>query len=142
MAGLDTVAQIVAGPFATLITNIIDRLFPDKDAQAAQRAELLLQAQQIDLQLSQAQNAVNQAEAANPSVFVAGWRPFIGWVCGVAFAYKYVIQPFLIFMLIAGGSHFDATKLPVLDWSDMGTVLLGMLGLGTMRSVEKVKGAA
>jgi hypothetical protein len=136
------VAEIIAGPVSTLIGELIDRLFPNKDAQAKERAELMLQAQQIDLQLAQAQNAVNQAEATSTSIFVAGWRPFIGWTCGVAFAYKFVVQPFLIFLLIACDSKFDYHALPVLDWSDMGTVLMGILGLGGMRTVEKIKGAS
>lgn len=85
------------------------------------------------------QAAVNQAEASSGSIFVAGWRPFIGWVCGAAFAYKFVFQPFLIFILVACGSTFDVKQLPVLDWSEMSSVLLGMLGLAGMRSFEKMQ---
>jgi hypothetical protein len=135
-----SVTGLVIGPVAELLNNVIDRIFPDKDAQAQQRAELLLAAQQIDADLAKGQLAINQVEAASDNLFVAGWRPFIGWVCGIAFAYKFILQPLIIFLLIAGGSPFDPSKLPVLDWAEMSTVLLGLLGLGTMRSLEKVKG--
>jgi hypothetical protein len=133
--------DIVVGPVAGLLNNVIDRIFPDKDAQAQQRAELLLKAQEIDADLAKGQLAINQVEASSDNLFVAGWRPFIGWVCGVAFAYKFIIQPLVIFILLASGSTFDAKTLPVLDWAEMSTVLLGLLGLGTLRSIEKVKGA-
>lgn len=134
------VIDIVAGPVAGLIGNLIDRLFPDKDAQAQQRAELLLKAQEIDAELAKGQQAINQVEAASDKLFVSGWRPFIGWVCGVAFAYKFIFQPFAVFIILVCGVHFDPKALPVLDWSEMSTILLGLLGLGTMRTVEKVKG--
>ena len=135
------VLPLVIGPVADLLGNLIDKIFPDKNAQAAQRAELMLEAQKIDADLAKGQLAINQVEAASDNLFVAGWRPFIGWVCGVAFAYKFILQPLAVFVLLASGSTFDAKTLPVLDWAEMSTVLLGLLGLGTMRSIEKVKGA-
>lgn len=86
------------------------------------------------------QTQINAVEAANANVFVSGWRPAIGWTCAAAFAYKFVLQPFLIFTLVACGSHIEIKSLPTLDWTEMSTVLLGLLGLGGMRSFEKVKG--
>lgn len=135
------IAALLINPIANLVTDLVDRIFPDKDKQAQQRAEFLLKAQELDAQLAQGQLAINQAEASSEHLFVSGWRPFIGWVCGAAFAYKFVVQPFLVFILLASHSTFDPDSLPVLDWTEMSTVLLGLLGLGTMRSVEKIKGA-
>lgn len=135
------IVSILADPISTLVTDLLDRIFPDKDKQAAQRAEFMLKAQELDAQLAQGQLAINQAEATNTNIFVSGWRPFIGWVCGGAFAYKFILQPLMIFLLLAFHSTFDPKIMPVLDWSEMSTVLLGLLGLGTMRSIEKIKGA-
>ena len=86
------------------------------------------------------QNQINAVEAANSNVFVSGWRPFIGWVCGAAFAYKFILQPFIVFILLACGSKIDPSDLPVLDWAEMSTVLFGLLGLGGLKTFEKIKG--
>ena len=130
-----SVAELVIGPAATLLTDIIDRIFPDKDAQAAQRADLMLKAQAIDAQLAQAQIAVNQAEAENSNIFVSGWRPFIGWVCGGAFTYHLILQPFISFCMASAG---HVVTLPDFDSNTLNTVLMGMLGLGVMRTTEKL----
>jgi len=87
-----------------------------------------------------AQIEVNKIEAASQSLFVAGWRPFVGWCCGASYAYTFVLQPFLIFILTAAQVKVDIAQLPVLDMGELGVVLFGMLGLGAMRSWEKVKG--
>jgi hypothetical protein len=76
-------------------SKLIDRLLPDKaqnDAAKAQMAQLVISG---DIQGMLAQLAVNQAEAGSQNVFVAGWRPFVGWACGFAFVYAYIVQPFI-----------------------------------------------
>lgn len=126
--------------------KVIDRLWPDpltRDAAKlelfkAQQAGELAEAQQI-FELAKAQVGVNAAEAANSSVFVSGWRPFIGWTCGAAFAWKFVLAPITLAVLLAVG---EPVELPALDLTEMWPVLLGMLGLGAMRSYEKTKGVA
>ena len=123
------------GAVATLATDLVDRLFPDKIAQAKEREEYLLQAQTLDNQLAQGQAAIDQAEASNANLFVAGWRPFIGWTCGTAFAYHLVIQPIISFGMSATG---HPVTLPEFDTSTLTTTLMGMLGLGTLRTFEKV----
>jgi hypothetical protein len=85
------------------------------------------------------QMTVNQVEATSSSLFVSGWRPFIGWICGAAFAYKFVLAPAAAFALTAAG---HPVTLPVLDFTEMSTVLLGMLGIGGLRTLEKIKGVA
>lgn len=83
-----------------------------------------------------AQLDINKTEAAHRSIFVAGWRPFIGWSCGVALAWNYIAQPILVFTLAQTGNLVD---LPALDMSQMMPVLMGMLGLGGLRTFEKYK---
>jgi hypothetical protein len=121
------------------ISALLDKLIPDPDAREKARAELRsmdLKAFEMALAADTAQASVNAAEAASPSLFVAGWRPFIGWVCGVAFAYHYVAQPFLAFLMAASGR---AVPLPVFDMEAMTTLLIGMLGLGGLRTYEKLR---
>lgn len=130
-------------------SKLIDRLWPDP-AQRDQAKIQLLQLQQTGelatltatTDLAKAQAAINQQEAASTSLFVAGWRPFVGWCCGAAFAYAFILQPFITFLLAVFHVPVDPKTLPVLDVSSMMPVLLGMLGLGAMRSYEKVQGAA
>jgi hypothetical protein len=125
------------GEVANLATSIVNKIWPDKSQQ--EKDALAFQMQQMVLQsdLLKGQMAIDQAEASNKSIFVAGWRPGIGWACGAAFAWTYVLEPLASFTLSAIG---HPVKLPALDISGMMPVLLGMLGLGGMRSLEKVKG--
>lgn len=88
-------------------------------------------------QMSTAQNAVNTAEAQQKNIFVAGWRPFIGWVCGSGLATQFIIGPFVTW--IAALAKHPVT-FPTLDMGTLLTLLLGMLGLGGMRTYEKVAG--
>jgi hypothetical protein len=121
-------------------SKLIDRLLPDKaqnDAAKAQMAQLVISG---DIQGMLAQLAVNQAEAGSQNVFVAGWRPFVGWACGFAFVYTYIVQPFIQTILVVFHSNFDPTKLPVVNITEMLPVLFGMLGLGAMRSWDKSSG--
>jgi len=116
-------------------SKIIDKIWPDP-AQAAQAKLALLQLQQSgDL----AQIAVNSAEAVNPSVFVSGWRPGIGWTCGLACAWNWIGLPVAKLILELSG---HSVALAPADLSEMMPVLLGMLGLGGLRTVEKINGVA
>lgn len=86
------------------------------------------------------QLAINKLEAQSPSVFVAGWRPFIGWVCGAALAYQYLIRPIIIYVSALKG--LDPTHIPPGLDNNLWELMFGMLGLGTLRTFEKVKGTA
>lgn len=130
-------------------SKLIDRLWPDPTQSAAAKLKMLDLQQTGDLaqlasttQLAAAQEAINQQEASSSSLFVAGWRPFVGWCCGVAFCYAFIVQPFLTFLLVAFHVQFDPALLPKLGIAEMMPVLLGMLGLGTMRSYDKAQGTA
>ena len=116
-----------------LLGKLFDNLFPDPAQAAAAKLKLMEMAQAGDL----AQLGVNQVEAASPSLLVSGWRPFIGWVCGSAFAWNYLVGPMIVQVLIIIGHPVDYTPL---DLTEMMPVLLGMLGLGGLRTVEKLKG--
>ena len=119
------------------VTNVIGRFLPeDKEAKAKAEREieqpLTTHLAKIDL----AQLDINKTEAAHRSIFVAGWRPFIGWTCGVALAWTYVMTPILNFILAQTGHLME---LPAMDMSQMMPVLMGMLGLGGLRTFEKFK---
>lgn len=123
------------GAVATLATDLVDRIFPDKVAQAAQRAEYLEKAQELDNQIATGQIAIDQAEAANNSLFVAGWRPAVGWACATAFIYHLILQPLMTYCMAIFGHSFP---LPTFDSGLLTTILMGMLGLGVMRTTEKL----
>jgi hypothetical protein len=121
------------GAVADLANTVVNKLWPDKSEQEKQQLAAAVA-------LVQGQLQVNQAEAASPNVFVSGWRPFIGWVCGAALVYHYIVRPMLPWLLALVGKPMP--PIPPLDMGDLITILLGMLGLGSLRSVEKIKGAA
>ena len=119
------------------VTNVIGRFLPeDKEKRAAAEREIEKQLATHLSKIDIAQLEINKQEAAHRNIFVAGWRPFIGWSCGFAMAYAYIIQPITVFILAQTGNLVD---LPTLDLSEMMPVLLGMLGLGGLRSFEKYK---
>ena len=125
--------------------GLIDRLFPDPAAKAAAQLELLKMQQAGDLaqlaadtDLAKLQIQTNIAEAAG-NWFTAGWRPCIGWVCGAGLAYAALIEPFARFIAKVWFGYTG--EFPVIDTTLTMQILMGMLGLGAMRSVEKVKGA-
>tara|TARA_Y100000310_G_C20582972_1_gene763926 strand:+ start:568 stop:975 length:408 start_codon:yes stop_codon:yes gene_type:complete len=122
------------------VTDIIGRFLPE-DKEARAKAEREIQAKLTDSlsKIDLAQLDINKQEAAHRSVFVAGWRPFIGWVCGFALAYTYVVQPMAMFVLAQTG---HLVTLPQVDMALMMPVLMGMLGLGGLRTFEKTKGVA
>jgi hypothetical protein len=115
-----------------LARTVVDKIWPDKSEQ--ERAQLA-----AAMQLVQGQLDINRTEAESPSVFVAGWRPAIGWVCGAAFAWNWVGLPVANF---AAAWLAHPLALAPADMSEMMPVLMGMLGLGALRSFEKVKGVA
>lgn len=132
--------------FLPIIGKVLDRILPDKEAAMSAKLELLKLAQtadlaqlNADLALAQGQMAVNTAEATNPNAFVSGWRPFVGWVCAAGMASVFVAGPFFEW---GSGLAGHATAWPKLDIMPLLTMLGGMLGLGTLRTVEKINGVA
>ena len=122
-----------------VVGDVLDRFFPNKEEKERAEREIAAKLTEHLAKIDLAQLEVNKAEAASRNIFVAGWRPFVGWTCGMALAYTYVVQPILIF----GLAHYGYwVELPPLDMSTMMPVLLGMLGLGGLRSFEKYKGVS
>ena len=124
---------------APILGTVIDRVVPDKEAAATAKREIQSELVNNINDIAKAQIEVNKTEAAHRNVFVSGWRPFVGWTCGAAFAYHFVLQPVFIFVLAAYGVSI---KLPSFDMGALMTVLTGMLGLGGLRTFEKLKGTA
>ena len=122
-----------------VVGDVLDRFFPNKEEKERAEREIAAKLTEHLAKIDLAQLEVNKTEAASRNIFVAGWRPFVGWTCGMALAYTYVVQPILVFGLAHYGYWVD---LPPLDMSTMMPVLLGMLGLGGLRSFEKYKGVS
>lgn len=116
-----------------LANTIIDKIFPDKTKAEEAKAALKMADLTNEFQLYFGQIQTNIEEAKSNSIFIAGWRPYVGWVCGTGFAWQYVVGPFLQFVLNAFGV---LSSLPVLETGELMTMLLGMLGLAGMRSYD------
>jgi hypothetical protein len=122
-------------PKLNVVAGIIDKVADKIDEFTLDKAEKA----QLIQEINKAQIEVNKVEANSNSLFVSGWRPFVGWTCGVALCYHFVLQPFLVFLLYSSGYQMD---LPVFDMTTLTTILMGLLGLGGLRSYEKVKKSA
>ena len=121
-----------------LIGSLIDKAIPDADAANKAKAELAMMQAKGELDLMLGQIEINKAEAQHSSVFVAGWRPFIGWVCGFALAYEYLMLPLFALLSLNAGWQ----QLPHLVMDGMMELVLAMLGVAGLRTFEKYKGVA
>lgn len=126
--------------------KLLDKVIPDPAAKAAAQAELMkmqhdevMAVMGIEGDLAKAQIGVNMEEAKSSSMFVSGWRPSVGWVCSAAFALHFLIFPLVIFGAAMAG---HTVVPPTFDMSSLMTVLMGLLGLGGLRTFEKMKGIA
>jgi len=124
------------------ISQLLDKIIPDPQARTNAKLALTqaensaaLQQLQLTLQADANQTQIDQSEAQSKSLFIAGWRPFIGWVCGLAFCYHFIFQPLITYIMAACGHSF---ALPTFDMQELSTVLMGMLGLGGLRTIEKI----
>jgi hypothetical protein len=126
------------GEIADLASSIIGRIWPDKTQEEKDKAALELQAALQAAQAQSAQTDIDKVEAASNSIFVAGWRPFVGWVCGCGFGIQ-VLGPLFEWLAALFG---HPVKFPVMDASLVGSTLAALLGLGGMRSWDKKNGTA
>jgi hypothetical protein len=115
-----------------LVQTVIARIWPDKTDQEKQQLA-------ATVALIQGQLAIDNTEAGNTSVFVSGWRPFVGWVCGVACAWNWIGIPVAGLALKLAGQNIT---LGMADLTQMMPLLMGLLGMGTLRTVEKINGVA
>ena len=120
--------------------KVIDRLWPDPVQAANARLELFKLQTSGELQLIAGQLEVNKEEAKNTSTFVSGWRPFVGWIGGMGLAYVALVEPVSRFVATVIYNYTGA--FPVIDTTITFQILLGMLGLGGMRTFEKYAGVA
>lgn len=119
-----TLVKVDAGKVTDIVSGIIERVWPNKSAE--EKAAL-----DRELEIAKGQMAVNAVEAANPNMFIAGWRPFIGWVCGSGLVWQFIGVP------ICSMIGFQP---PPVDTGTLTTLLIAMLGLGGMRTAEKMTG--
>jgi hypothetical protein len=123
----------------TAVTDLVNKFVPDRDKQIQIQAEL--QTKLLDLQQQQLNNQaeINKTEAASNSIFVAGWRPSIGWVCSIALAYAYIIQPTALWIIAISGCK---ASLPCIPTGDLFNLTLALLGLAGWRTLDKIQGVA
>ena len=126
--------QALIGP----VTGLLDKFIEDKDQKNKLAHEIATMAEKQMHEANMGQIEINKAEAQHRSIFVAGWRPFLGWGLAFAMIWHFVFAPMIIFGFAYAG--MEAPYLPTFDMDSLMTVLLGMLGLGGLRTVEKVKG--
>jgi hypothetical protein len=134
------------GSVIAAAVQIVDKVIPDPAQKAAAQFQILQLQQagelaelkaQVDLALSQ--QDVNKIEAASSSLFKSGWRPFVGWVCGIGLSVQFLVAPIGCWVAALAG---HPTQFPPLDLGTLMTLLFGMLGLGAMRSYDKKSGTA
>lgn len=124
-------------------TTLIERLIPDKAKADEAKLKLLelqmsgeLKVLEAETQMALKQGEINAKEAESEHIFVSGWRPAIGWICGLSLGAKYLVGPFCFFV----AQFYGITLvLPPIDMTEMLPILLGMLGLGGLRTWEKIK---
>lgn len=129
-------SRLFGGPAIDAVSavgNVVDQLFTS-DEERVQGEMLMAKIRQKPALL---QAEINRIEASHRSLFVAGWRPFIGWICGLGFLWAFIIHPFFQWVVVVGG--YDITP-PALLTDNMMELVLALLGLGALRSVEKMSG--
>jgi len=123
-------------PLLDIGSRLIDRLIPDPEKKAAAELELLKLSQEGDLKKILGQLEINAREAAHPSIFVSGWRPFVGWTCGVGLFYQAVLHNLLNWVAVM----YALPALPAMDSELLIYVLGAMLGIAGLRTYEKKSG--
>jgi len=121
----------------TIGAKLLDKIIPDKDAREKAQADLLKAAQDQDFQKAMAQIEVNKVEAQNSNLFVSGWRPAVGWTCVIGLVYNFIMYPLLLWFIAVTGSSIEP---PPMFSENLMELVLGMLGLGALRTYEKFKG--
>lgn len=123
------------GQVIEVADRVLGKFIPDKNLKMKLQKEMTMAFHDANL----AQIELNKQEAAHKNIFVAGWRPFVGWICGIALAYHFILSPIIETILIASGITMD---LPSFEFSQLSSILMGMLGLGGLRTYEKMKGVS
>jgi len=114
------------------VGDILDKFVADKDL----KTKLSYELEKEIISLNKAQLEVNKVEAQHNNIFVSGWRPFIGWCCGLSLCYHFILEPVLQYILIVNNIQYDT---PEFDFSQLSTIVMAMLGMSTLRTYEKTK---
>ena len=130
---------LLKGALGPILDGVL-QLIPDKNARAEAKEKFEGQILTAMTSLVEGQLAINQKEAEHGSLFVAGWRPGIGWICGIALGWNFILQPIIVWGALVAG--VDLAEAPQLETGELTTILLGMLGLGGLRTYEKRLGVA
>ena len=125
--------KLFGGKTIEAVGNIVDELYTSEE----ERQQAKLAIQKVEAKLKEKQLDINKAEATHRSIFVSGWRPFLGWISGLSIGYVYLFQPILDMILQMFQVQVDWVQL---DLGQLMPLVLGMLGLGGLRSFEKAKG--
>lgn len=131
--------DLIKGALSPILDGVL-RLIPDKNERAKAKEQFEGQMLMAMTNLVQGQLEINKAEAQHKSLFVAGWRPGVGWICAIALGWNFIAQPLLSWGFFVSG--LDLENAPTLDTGELTTILLGMLGLGGLRTYEKRLGVA
>jgi phenylpyruvate tautomerase PptA (4-oxalocrotonate tautomerase family) len=126
------------GKLVDPVSDILGKVVEDKDQKARLAHEIATMAERHAQELARGQIEINKEEAKSRNIFIAGWRPFVGWTCGLALFWHFLGLPVTLF--VTGWFNLQHPPLPEFDMQSLMTVLLGMLGLGGMRTFEKFKG--
>lgn len=121
------------------VMGLLDKIIPDPTEKARLAHEIATLAERQAHEIAKSQIEVNRTEAASSSMFVAGWRPAVGWICAFGLGFNFICVPIGNFVLAVNGSDI---AIPALDVSEMMPVLMGMLGLGAFRTFEKTRGVS
>lgn len=130
-----------------LIGPILDKVFsfiPNPEERQKAKLDAMAQLQTATIQAAQSQLDIDKVEAASPSLFVAGWRPAVGWVCATALAWQYILTPIsdYVLALIATYKGVKIAPLPAMDYAGLMPLLMALLGLGTLHTYERTQGVA
>ena len=131
--------QLLAPMLGPIIDKALD-LIPNKNERARAKEVMEADLQKAVMSAAAQQNEINLVEAGSSSVFVAGWRPFIGWICGAGIAWAFIVQPVAVWYIAI--FHPSITTLPQIDTDTLFQLVLAMLGMGGLRTFEKMKGVA
>lgn len=123
-----------------IVGDLLNRLVPDKAGDAKLQAEINLRLAEAANEVLKGQVETNKIEAASPNVFVSGWRPFIGWVCGAALAWTFLGHDLATWIAVMFAR--DDLIPPAIDSEPLFELVLAMLGLGGLRTFEKLKKVA
>lgn len=129
----------IVGALVPILGEVLDRLIPDKAEAARAKVEMETLLLQADQQAKLAQIELNKVEAGHSSLFVAGWRPAVGWICAAALAYQFIVYDLLSWAAALAGS---ITRFPAPNSGMLMELVLAMLGMGGLRTFEKMKGVA